>query len=98
MSDRPTERTRRGPAPLPGQKPKSERSWRFYAGIAIAIVALVFIFQNSQKVKVDFIFATTETPLFFVLIITFALGALTGWLLPHVRRGRSRSRESDKRD
>jgi lipopolysaccharide assembly protein A len=86
----PIDRPRRGPAPLPGGKPKPERSWRFYAGIAIAIVALIFIFQNSQSVDVDFIFATASTPLFFVLIVTFALGALTGWLLPHVRRGRKR--------
>lgn len=95
MSDRPTERPRRGAAPLPGQKSGSQRGWRFYALIAVAIVALVFIFQNSQDVPVDFIFATTSAPLFFVLLITFALGALTGWLLPHVRRGRNR--ESDKK-
>jgi len=92
MSDRPN----RGPAPLPGQKPRKERSWRFYAAIAIAIVALVFIVQNSQEVEVDFIVATTSTPLFFVLIITFALGALTGWLWPHVRRDRRRQREDHK--
>ena len=86
MSDRP----HRGPAPLPGQKPTRTRSWRFYAAIAIAIVALIFIFQNSQEVEVNFIFATTQTPLFFVLLITFVLGAVVGWLLPHVRRGRNR--------
>ena len=86
MSDRP----HRGPAPLPGQKPKPDRTWRFYAAIVVGIVSLVFIFQNSQEVEVDFIFATTNTPLFFVLLITFALGALAGWLLPHVRRGRKR--------
>ncbi len=91
MSDRP----HRGPAPLPGQKPRGERSWRFYAAIAVVIVALVLIFQNSQEVSVDFIFATASMPLFFVLIITFALGALAGWLLPHVRRGRKR--EGDER-
>ncbi len=92
MSDRP----HRGSAPLPGQKSKGERSWRFYVGIVVAIIALIFIFQNSQKVQVDFIIATTETPLFFVLIVTFALGALVGWLLPHVRRGRRRESD-DKR-
>lgn len=86
MNDRP----QRGPAPLPGSKPGKDRGWRFYAVIVVVVLALVLIFQNSQKVQVDFIFATAETPLFFILIITFALGALTGWLLPHVRRGRKR--------
>jgi uncharacterized integral membrane protein len=92
MSDRP----QRGPAPLPGGKPRQDRSWRFYAAIAIGIVALIFIIQNSQEVEVDFIVATTSTPLFFVLLITFALGALCGWLWPHVRRDRKRQREDRK--
>lgn len=89
MNDRP----HRGPAPLPGAKPKKDRSWRFYVAIAIAIVALIFIIQNSQKVQVDFIFATATTPLFFILLITFVAGALVGWLWPHVRRDRRRERD-----
>jgi uncharacterized integral membrane protein len=80
-------------APLPGQKPGKERSWRFYLAIAIAIVALVFIIQNSQEVEVDFIVATTSTPLFFILLITFLAGFLAGWLWPHVRRDRKRERD-----
>lgn len=88
MSDRP----QRGAAPLPGQAAKKERSWRFYAAIVAAIVALVFIVQNSQDVDIDFIVATTSAPLFFILIIMFVLGALFGWLWPHVRRDRKRER------
>ena len=91
MNDRP----HRGAAPLPGRKPSKDRSWRFYAAIVIAAIALLFIIQNSQEVEVDFIVATTSTPLFFVLAITFALGALAGWLWPHVRRDRRRERERD---
>jgi lipopolysaccharide assembly protein A len=90
MPDDPTKAPHRRAAPLPGEKPKPDRSWRFYAAIAIAVVALIFILQNSQDVEVDFIFATANTPLFFILVITFALGFLAGWLLPHVRRGRKR--------
>jgi lipopolysaccharide assembly protein A len=89
-------RTHRGASPLPGERPKKDRSWRFYAAIVVAVVALVFIVQNSQEVEVDFIVATTSTPLFFVLIITFALGALAGWLWPHVRRDRRRQREGER--
>jgi lipopolysaccharide assembly protein A len=91
MSDRP----RRGAAPLPGEKPRKERSWRFYAAIVIAVIALVFIVQNSQEVEVDFIVATTSTPLFFILLITFLAGFLAGWLWPHVRRDRKREHERD---
>jgi uncharacterized integral membrane protein len=94
MSDRPTQRPNRGPAPLPGQKPKSQRSWRFYVGIAAAVIALILILQNSQEVEINYIFATTTAPLIFILVIVFALGALTGWLLPQVRRGRKRDKEA----
>ena len=89
-------RTHRGASPLPGERPKKDRSWRFYAAVVVAVVALVFIVQNSQEVEVDFIVATTSTPLFFVLIITFALGALAGWLWPHVRRDRRRQRDGER--
>jgi len=92
MNDRPN----RGPAPLPGAKPRKDRGWRFYAAVAIAVVVLVFILQNAQEVEVDFIFATTSTRLIFVLVITFALGALAGWLWPQVRRDRKRQREGRK--
>ncbi len=95
MSDRPTQRPNRGPAPLEGQKQKSQRSWRFYVAIGAAVIALILIFQNSQDVEINFIFASTTAPLFFILIVVFALGALTGWLLPHVRRGRKRDDEKD---
>jgi uncharacterized integral membrane protein len=84
MSDRP----HRGAAPLPGQKPSKERSWRFYAAIVIAAIALLFIIQNSQKVEFRFFFVEGQTPLFFGLIIALLLGALVGWLLPRVRGNR----------
>ena len=75
---------------MPGQRPKPQRSWRFYVGVGAALLALILIFQNFQDVEINFLFATTSAPLIFILVIVFALGALTGWLFPHVRRGRKR--------
>ena len=94
MSDRPTQRPNRGPAPLPGQKQKAQRSWRFYVAIGAAVIALVLIFQNSQDDDIERALEihVTTAPLFFILIVVFALGALTGWLLPHVRRGRKKEK------
>ena len=57
------------------------------------MIALILILQNSQDVEINYIFATTTAPLIFILIIVFALGALTGWLLPQVRRGRKQDKE-----
>jgi len=80
-------------APIEGLPPKEGRGWRFYVLAIAAIVLLVFIVQNAQKVTVDFLFTETQTPLIFALIIAGALGALIGWAWPHVRRGRQRDRE-----
>lgn len=84
----------------PTEKKRSRNAgWRTYAAGAVALLVLIFVFQNSQKVDVDFVFATTSTPLFFVIVISVGLGALIGWLFPHVRRDRRRERsERDQFD
>ena len=87
------------PNPVAPKKRSNDRGWRTYAAGAIAILVLVFVIQNSQKVEVDFVFATTSAPLFFVIVISVGLGALIGWLFPHVRRDRRRERsERDRYD
>ena len=60
--------------------------WRLYAAIGVVIVTAVFILQNSQKVKVDFIVAETETPLIFALLLAAVLGFVIGLALPRFRR------------
>ncbi len=70
-----------------GPQPR-ERNWRNWAlGFAV-LVALIFIFQNSQKVKVKFLFIDTTTPLIFALLIAAILGAVIGYVGPLVRRHR----------
>lgn len=69
-----------------GRPPRSaSRQIRTYASIVLGILALILIAQNSQTVEFNFLFANTETPLFFGLLISFILGALIGWLLPRFR-------------
>jgi len=58
-----------------------------------ALLLLVFVIQNSQSVKVEFLFTETETPLIFALLIAGLLGGVIGWAWPHVRRGRRQERE-----
>ena len=71
----------------PPETPRTDRAdWKkWVAGIA-AVALLILIVQNSQKVEVNFFFASTETPLVFALLIAGILGALVGWLTPRVRR------------
>ena len=79
-----------------GAPRKEGRGWRFYVIVVAAILLLIFVIQNSQEVPVDFLFASTNTPLFFALLLAGGLGALIGWAWPHVRRDRKRERERDQ--
>jgi uncharacterized integral membrane protein len=64
------------------------RNWRNGAlGVAV-VVAIILIAQNAQKVKVDFLFIHTTTPLIFALLIATLLGVVIGYVLPLVRRHR----------
>jgi uncharacterized integral membrane protein len=63
------------------------RGPRFYLLVGAAVLFAVFVIQNSQDVEVNFLFTTTDTPLFLALMIAGALGALIGWAAPRVRRG-----------
>ena len=72
------------------QDRKGDRKWRTYLAGAIALLALIFVLQNTGETRVKFLFAETELPLFFALVISIALGAAIGWLAPRVRRGGQR--------
>lgn len=64
--------------------------WKRYAFGVAALVLTVFVIQNSQTVRVEFLFTQTDTPLIFALLFAGALGALIGWAAPKLRRDRSR--------
>jgi uncharacterized integral membrane protein len=75
----------------PPELPQKQRpSWKHWAlGIA-GLLLLILILQNLQQVRVDFLFIHARIPLIFALILAGALGALIGWAVPHIRRGRER--------
>lgn len=74
--------------PQHGQPQKGGTNWKLWAAGVAALLLVIFVVQNSQKVVIDFLFVETETPLIFGLIIAGLLGFAIGWLLPIVRRGR----------
>ncbi len=60
--------------------------WRLYIAIAVVILTAIFILQNSQKVRVEFFFSETDTPLIFALLLAAVLGFIIGLALPRFRR------------
>lgn len=58
--------------------------------VVLLAVLLIFALQNTQPVAVKFLFWETTVSAVLTILISFFLGALTGWLLPHLKPRRSR--------
>ena len=70
-----------------------QRGWRFYLTVALAVLAAIFVLQNTEETDVNFLFAEAQLPLFFALLLAVALGVAIGWLAPKVRRDSKRRDE-----
>lgn len=66
--------------------PGGGRGARFYLLVAAVVLGAIFLLQNAQKVQVDFLLSSTETPLIFALLIAGLLGFVIGLALPRFRR------------
>ena len=58
------------------------------AVIVIAVVFILFLIQNAEVVKVNFLFWSAQAPRVIVLGITFLLGLVAGLLAALPRKGR----------
>lgn len=75
--------------PEPGALPKKEgRGWRFYLACTIGLLALIIVMQNTESTTITILFAETQMPLFFALVVAILLGVAIGWLTPKVRSTR----------
>ena len=69
------------------------------ASITGVVVLLVFVLQNTQDVRFDFLFLHFTWPLWFYTIVTALFGALVWFGLGVMRRHRRRKeRREDRRD
>ncbi|MGP9649910.1 hypothetical protein CIK76_02175 [Glutamicibacter sp. BW80] len=65
---------RQNPTPAGG----SRLSLKQWAAIALGIIALIFILQNLQFVRVELLLFHTAAPLWAVLSATLAIGYVIG--------------------
>jgi lipopolysaccharide assembly protein A len=59
---------------------------KMVAGLLAAVLALVFILQNTQRVTIEFLFFDVRVGMWLGLAIAFGLGTLVGWVAPRFRR------------
>ena len=78
-------KTTDNPPPGPGRQRRSI-SPRLVAGIVLAILALVFVFQNTGNGRVTFLFWRVDAPAWTWLVLIFAVGVIVGLLVPQFRR------------
>ena len=63
------------------------RTLRFWAGMTVLGLVVVFIIQNVTVVEVTFLLWTLKMPRAILLFLVFAVGAVCGGLLSRIHRG-----------
>jgi uncharacterized integral membrane protein len=64
---------------LPDQPSTSDNLRRFGPAAIIAVVALLFVLQNTESVRFDFLWFDFRWPLWAMLLVFMAIGALIAW-------------------
>jgi len=59
---------------------------RVWLGIAIAVVAIIFILQNRQPADISLVMLQVSAPLWVTLSAVFLAGFATGWLVSKRRK------------
>jgi uncharacterized integral membrane protein len=56
--------------------------------VLLAILALVFIIENSRRVRVSFVFFSADISLIWVIVLSAVAGAIAGALISRALRRR----------
>ena len=68
------------------------------AVIVILFVFAIFIVQNAQVVQVNLLFWSTEASRALVLLITFVLGLIAGWISSFLFKKKREEPDKEKLD
>lgn len=72
--------------------------WGFVAGLALAVLLVILVFQNTEPVTFQFLVWEIETPLAALLIATAVIAAVADELVGLVVRSRRRRRLAEKEE
>jgi uncharacterized integral membrane protein len=87
MVDRPEGRSQ--------QPAARENRTRLIVALVIAAVILIFAFQNTNQVRVSFLFLHWDARVIYLIIVSALLGGLAAYLLGRRRRSRRRGERRD---
>ncbi len=90
QQERPHDETTRETAPAERRVHESRLYFKLVLLLAGIAYVIAFALQNNDQVDVDFVFATTEISLTWVILICLAIGLLGGVLLSQLYRRRRR--------
>ena len=69
-----------------------EQARRFGPALVLAVLALIFVLQNTEDVRVEFLWGDFEWPLWIMLLLFAVIGAVVFWAWS-ARRRRQRRRD-----
>jgi uncharacterized integral membrane protein len=90
------------PAPAPSEEEDRPSTWQplLYARIAVLLLviayAVAFVVQNTDQIRIDFVFSTAKVRLIWTMLLLLAIGLVGGILLSQLYRHRRRVRLADK--
>jgi uncharacterized integral membrane protein len=70
--------------------------WRLVGMGGLAALAVLFVFQNTGKGEVNFLFWDIKAPAWLWLASTFAVGVIVGLMLPGIRARRAKKKAKAK--
>jgi len=78
------------PTPVPTSKGISPKQ---IIGVVIGVLAVIFVFQNTKKGSIHFLFWTMTMPGWVWLLLVFVAGVAVGLLLPRMRASARKKRD-----
>ena len=64
---------------------------------AVAILLLVFVFQNTDRAQIDFLLWNGVFPLWTMIVVAAILGLIAGWMIGRLAAAERRARDAERR-